>query len=270
MEYKPKIETGELQNFYTEAGVLRPNLIEKAFQNTYRSIIARDNEGLIIGAIRSSFDGVYALIWDLQVKESARYDAFGLKSILLTNLVKNLSEDGHSFIAAIIPDKEVDFYRNHNLPYGDELIVTTINPENHILWESPYLIRKNDKVTSPELGSLFRAVDWQEEVMMAEQFAYAFNTASCNFTARDDKDSLIGMVRMHFDGRIAMKWNLVVHPDYMGKGIGFKLLSNLLDFVIKSGHESYGLAIKPMIKYYQKLAMQPAVGKQVATNNPRL
>ncbi len=271
LEYKPKIGAGELQSFYAEAGVLESNLIEKAFQNADRSIIARDDEGSIVGAIRSSFDGVYSLIWDLQVKPSTHYDAYGLKSTLLTNLVKNLSGDGHNFIAAIVPDKELDFYRNHNLSYGDELIVTTTNPENHILWESPsYLVIKNDKVTSPELESLFRVADWQEEVNMAEQFTYAFNTAACNFTARNDQGELIGMVRMHFDGKIAMKWNLVVDPNYRNQGIGFKLLSNLLDFIIKNGHESYGLAVKHMVKHYQKLAMKPALGKRVATNNPRL
>jgi len=270
LEYKPKIGAGELQSFYSEAGVLESNLIEKAFQNADKSIIARNNEGSIVGAIRSSFDGVYSLIWDLQVRPSAYYDAYGLKSALLTNLVKNLSDNRHNFIAAIVSDKELDFYRYHNLPYGDELIVTTTNPENHILWESPYLVRKNDKVTPLELESLFRIADWQEEANMAEQFTYAFNTAASNFTARNDHGALIGMVRMHFDGKIAMKWNLVVDPNYRNQGIGFKLLSNLLDFIIKDGHESYGLAVKHMVKNYQKLAMKPALGKRIATNNPRL
>lgn len=271
LESKPNVVAGELNNFYSGVGLIKEaGHVERIFQNTYRSIVARDSQGSIVGAIRSSFDGVYVLIWDLKVNISSQHNSIYLKSTLLSEMVNGLLNDGHRFIAAIVPDEEINFYRGHGLPYGEGLVVTTIEHKNHIIWKSPHQIRRNDQVESKELSRLFKLVGWEEEAVLGEQFAQAFNEAVCNFTARDDQGSLMGIIRAHFDGRIAMRWNLVVHPHHRNQGLGFKLLSNLLQFIIDSGYESYGLAVKPMVKHYQKLAIQPAIGKQVATSNPRL
>jgi len=261
---------GELSNFYNTAGVPKANLIEYAFQKSYQSIIARNTYGKIIGAVRSSFDGVYAMVWDLQVGQTTHQNNPKLKGTLLTAMMNTLKAKNHNLIAAIIPNEDVDLYHINGLPYGNELTVTTIDPSRHVLWESPHLIRQNDQVTQKEISNLFAVTGWQEEANIGEQFARAFNTALCNFTARDEHGSLIGMVRIHFDGKVAMRWNLVVHPDYRKLGLGFKLLSHLLDFIIKGDYESYALAVNYMVKSYQKLAIIPVQDKQVVTNNSKL
>lgn len=261
---------GELSTFYNTAGILGANLIEDAFQKSYQSIIARNAYGEIIGAVRSSFDGVYAMVWDLQVDQITHQNDPKLKGALLTTMMNTLQAKGHNLIAAIVPNEDVDLYHIGGLPYGNELTVTTIDPSKHVLWESSHLIRQNDQVTPKEISNLFAVTGWQEEANMGEQFTRAFNTALCNFTARDEHDSLIGMVRTHFDGKVAMRWNLIVHPDYRKLGLGFKLLSHLLDFIIKGDYESYALAVNYMVKSYQKLAIIPVQDKQVVTNNPKL
>lgn len=270
LKTNPIIGNGEISNFYNNSGAPGAERIETAFNNAYRSIIARDANGSVVGAIRASFDGVYAMIWDLQVGKSAPQNGIELKSELLSGMMNELQKSGHAFIAAIVPRQDVPFYHNNGLPYGDELTVTRIDSEKHALRKSPHPIQQNDHVTPEEVSHLFAVTGWKEEAEMGEQFAHAFNTALCNFTARDDNGTLIGMVRAHFDGKVVMRWNLVVHPDYRKQGLGFNLLSHLLDFIIAGNYESYALAVNHMVQHYQKLAISPDLDLQVVTNNPKL
>lgn len=262
--------TGELFRFYNNLGISRADLIENAYRGADQSFLARDATGGIIGAVRSSFDGVYSMIWDLQVGPTIAQRHPELRGMLITNIMDALHARKHNLIAAIVPAEEAPFYHACGLPYGDELTATVIDPTHHALWESPYPIQQDEHVTPPEVSSLFMAAKWQDEATVGEQFAQAFNTALCNFTARDANGRLIGMVRTHFDGKIAMRWNLVVHPDYRKEGIGFKLLSHLRNFIISGGYESYALAVNHMVDNYRKLGIVPVQNRQVVTNNPKL
>src|SRR3989338_3244198 len=197
--YKPEV-SGQLFNFYNGFDVSGVDSIQRVFHNSYRPIIARDANDEVVGAIRASFDGVYAMIWDLQVSRVTNQNHHKLKGDLLSAMVNELKTKGHNFIAAIVPGEEVSFYQAFGLLYGYNLTVTTIDPEKHILWESVHPVRQNDRVNPSEVSRLFTVTGWQKEAAMGEKFANAFNTALCNFTARNEHDNLIGIVRTHFDG----------------------------------------------------------------------
>ena len=100
---KSRISPGKLSTFYSVAGVSKPNLIEDAFQKSYQSIIAHNDYGEIIGAVRCSFDGVYAMVWDLQVNQITHQNNPKLKGALLTTMMNTLQAKGHNLIAAIVP-----------------------------------------------------------------------------------------------------------------------------------------------------------------------
>jgi len=69
-----------------------------------------------------------------------------------------------------------------------------------------------------------------------------------------DEDKLIGMVRISGDLEMyGYIQDAIVHPDYQGKGIGSKMLSNLLDKL--KGNEGYLLGVCPSkvsLKLYGK------------------
>lgn len=267
------IKPGEIREFFSGLGDPRLDLTEVAFNQAHRIFIARSGEKLV-GAVRASFDGVYAMIHDLKIDKGLLNQYGGLKSELLGAIVNDLNRTNHPFIAAIVPEEEAEFYRSKGLSYGDHLTVVEINPDGFHPRDSEFKAIQNGRVSIEEIRELFEAVRWEDEANMAAQFTDAFNNALCNFTVRDSSGKLIGMQRVNFDGKIAMRWNLVVHPEYQSRHIGSMLLSNIIRYVksevIDKGYLSYGLALNRHLEAYGKIGLKKSSGLVVATNSPNL
>ncbi|MCQ4021764.1 MULTISPECIES: GNAT family N-acetyltransferase [unclassified Ruminococcus] len=58
-------------------------------------------------------------------------------------------------------------------------------------------------------------------------------------TVARDNEKAIGMARVLFDfGYTAYITDVIVHPDYQGKGIGTQLVNNILDFLKENSDEN--------------------------------
>lgn len=269
----PGFIPGEIAEFYQKLGDTRPDLTEAAFNQAYRSYIARSG-GKIVGAIRANHDGVYTMLEDLKVNDKFIANNSGLKKELLNIMMTDLNDGFHPFIAAMVPEEEAGFYRLNGLPYGEELTVVTVNRERFVPSDSDIHPIFNDEINATEISELFRSVGWNEEADMGAQFEKAFYEAICSFTLRIENGRLIGMQRINFDGKSAQMWNLVVHPDHQGQGIGTAILGKIIqydiDHIAKKGYETYGLALNDRMPLYEKIGLKKAPGLAVVTNNPKL
>ena len=93
-------------------------------------------------------------------------------------------------------------------------------------------------IDTVQLDDLFRAIGWKKrgnekwsEVLSKSFFVYSVW----------DNEKLVGMGRIIEDGVMCMFYDIAVHPDYQGKGIGKKVMESLINQVKDKKYASIGL-----------------------------
>jgi ribosomal protein S18 acetylase RimI-like enzyme len=76
-----------------------------------------------------------------------------------------------------------------------------------------------------------------------------------------DGDKLVGMGRIVEDGIMCMFYDIVVHQDYQGKGVGKMIMNNLLEFVKDKKYSSVSLFADPnnkdfLVPFYNKFGFE--------------
>ena len=76
-----------------------------------------------------------------------------------------------------------------------------------------------------------------------------------------DGDKMIGMGRILEDGVMCMFYDIVVHRDYQGKGVGKMIMNNLINKVKDKNYTSIGLFATPenkefLIPFYKKYGFE--------------
>ena len=76
-----------------------------------------------------------------------------------------------------------------------------------------------------------------------------------------DQKQLIGMGRIVEDGIFCMFYDIIVHKDYQGKGIGKMIMKNLLEFTKNKKYSSISLFADPnnrdfLIPFYNKFGFE--------------
>jgi ribosomal protein S18 acetylase RimI-like enzyme len=76
-----------------------------------------------------------------------------------------------------------------------------------------------------------------------------------------DQDKLIGMGRIVEDGIFCMFYDIVIHKDYQGRGIGKMIMNNLLAFIKDKKYSSVSLFADPnnkdfLIPFYNKFGFE--------------
>lgn len=76
-----------------------------------------------------------------------------------------------------------------------------------------------------------------------------------------DQEKLVGMGRIVEDGVFCMFYDIVVHKDYQGKGMGKMIMNNLFDFIKDKGYSSVSLFADPnnkdfLIPFYNKFGFE--------------
>lgn len=101
------------------------------------------------------------------------------------------------------------------------------------------LNERTDKLLDPEkLNTLFSHIGWGKrtnekwlEVLSKSSFVYSLW----------DEENLIGLGRIMEDGVMCMFYDIAVVPTYQGKGIGRRVMENLIDQVKDKKYASIGL-----------------------------
>ena len=115
------------------------------------------------------------------------------------------------------------------------------------------------KLNIKQIDCLRASADWPKrrsdkkwrEVLSKSSFVYSIW----------DKDKMIGMGRILEDGIMCMFYDIVVHKDYQGKGIGKMIMKKLIDQVKDRGYTSIGLFaskenIKFLLPFYKKFGFK--------------
>ncbi|MBI4836358.1 MAG: GNAT family N-acetyltransferase [Candidatus Abawacabacteria bacterium] len=101
------------------------------------------------------------------------------------------------------------------------------------------LRESNEKILDPEqLDNLFEAIGWKRRG--PEKWKEVLTKSSHVFSIKDG-DQVIGIGRFIEDGVMCMFYDIGVHPKYQGRGIGSKILKNLVEQVKDKGYASIGL-----------------------------
>lgn len=95
-------------------------------------------------------------------------------------------------------------------------------------------IQRNEKIDVNELNNLLKTIGWG--INSTQKLQESLNLSWGWITVRDDSNKLIGFVQVLSDGiKHAYILRLLVHRDYQGKGIGTKIMENLMDFLGENG-----------------------------------
>jgi ribosomal protein S18 acetylase RimI-like enzyme len=108
-----------------------------------------------------------------------------------------------------------------------------------------------------QINALRKSVGWfgrtnkkWEEILSKSSFVYSIW----------DGKKLIGMGRLVEDGIMCMFYDIVVHKDYQGKGLGKKIVEKFLNKIKNKKYISIGLFTdKNKVKFYKKLGFTIAV-----------
>lgn len=114
-------------------------------------------------------------------------------------------------------------------------------------------IERNAKIDAKELNELLETVGWGNS---PEKLEAALKLSWGWITVRDDMNKLIGFVHILSDGiKHAYILRLLVHKAYQGKGIGTKIMENLME-LLKENNLSPVLLTKPSEEsFYAKFGL---------------
>lgn len=110
-----------------------------------------------------------------------------------------------------------------------------------------------------QLDSLMDSVGWREhrgeekwqEILSKSAFVYSVS----------DGNKMIGFGRILEDGLMCMIYDVMVHNEYQGKGIGKMIMNNLLEYTKDKGYASVSLFAWPenkdyLLPFYKKFGFE--------------
>jgi len=122
------------------------------------------------------------------------------------------------------------------------------------------LIESNKKdLNIEQIDFLMSSVGWTNyrgkkkwrEILSKSSFVYSVY----------DGNKMVGFGRILEDGAMCMFYDIMVHYDYQGKGIGKMIMNNLLDFIKDKNYISVSLFAWPenkdfLIPFYNKFGFE--------------
>jgi len=122
------------------------------------------------------------------------------------------------------------------------------------------LIESTDKnLKTDQINTLRSSVGWfdnpsdekWQEILSKSAFVYSMF----------DGDKLVGMGRIVEDGIMCMFYDIIVHKDYQGKGIGKMIINKLLTFTEDKNYSSISLFAWPenkeiLLPFYKKFGFE--------------
>lgn len=116
------------------------------------------------------------------------------------------------------------------------------------------------EISIEKLHGLFQAIDWKREDL---RWPKVLEKSTYVLSAYDD-DALVGFGRILEDGVMCMFYDICVHPDYQGKGVGTSIMEKLIDKVKDKGYASIGLFAwkenPDNIHFYENFGFEKASG----------
>jgi len=113
------------------------------------------------------------------------------------------------------------------------------------------VIRKGTDLEVPQLQDLYQHAPWAAG-RSADGIRQMLSNTDYVFSAWDGR-RLVGFARVLTDGIYrATLWDVVVHPDYQGKGVGDSLLKAVLSHPVLSLVEKFWLNTRDKQSFYER------------------
>ncbi|MGB3534960.1 MAG: GNAT family N-acetyltransferase [Microcoleaceae cyanobacterium] len=114
----------------------------------------------------------------------------------------------------------------------------------------------HDCLDLDQLHKLFQQAAFWARKRNPEDLEIAINNSNPIITVWD-KDRLIGFARANSDGIYrATIWDVVIHPDYQGCGLGRKLVQTVLSHPLMCRVERVYLMTTYQQKFYERIGFQ--------------
>ncbi len=114
----------------------------------------------------------------------------------------------------------------------------------------------SESVSIEKLNELFKAIGWKRDKAKWQKI---FEKSTYIVTAYS-QNTLVGFGRIMEDGVMCMFYDICVHPEFQGKGIGTRIMEMLIDKVKDKGYVSIGLFAweenPPNISFYEKFGFE--------------
>ena len=121
-----------------------------------------------------------------------------------------------------------------------------------------YRISSSKEIDIKQIVALRMSIGWSKRRRTDKKWREILSKSSYVCGIWDDK-KLIGMGRILEDGIMCMFYDIAVHKDYQGKGIGKIIVNKLLDKVKNKGYTSIGLFTgEHNISFYKKFGFEVA------------
>jgi ribosomal protein S18 acetylase RimI-like enzyme len=128
------------------------------------------------------------------------------------------------------------------------------------------ILEEKKSITFSEINALVKSVGWGESYYQTEEKWQRVLSLSHISYARDN-ERLVGFARIVEDGIMCMVYDVCVHPDYQGRGIGVELMDALIEKTKDKGYVSIGLFVfegnPKNIRFYGKLGFEQVVGMEL-------
>lgn len=116
------------------------------------------------------------------------------------------------------------------------------------------------EIPTEKLDALFQTIGWKRDLLKWPKVLEKSTHVVCAY----DGDTLVGFGRVLEDGVMCMFYDMCVHPDYRGKGVGTRIIEKLIDIVKNKGYASIGLFAweknPDNISFYKKFGFEKASG----------
>ena len=117
----------------------------------------------------------------------------------------------------------------------------------------------NKNLNAEQINYLRHSIGWCDH-RSEEKWQEILNKSAFVYSVFDE-NKLVGMGRIVEDGIMCMFYDIVVHKDYQGRGIGKMIMANLLNFTKDKNYSSVSLFAWPenkevLIPFYQKFGFE--------------
>lgn len=115
------------------------------------------------------------------------------------------------------------------------------------------------ELNAEQITLLRSSVNW-DRVRSAEKWQEVLSKSSFVYSVWDG-DRLVGMGRLLEDGIMCNIYDVVVHKDYQGRGIGKMIMDNLINYTNGKNYVLISVFIQPenkefLIPFYEKFGFE--------------
>ena len=116
-------------------------------------------------------------------------------------------------------------------------------------------INRNEKFDINELNELLATNNWRTDPV--ERLEKAVNCSWGWITARDEEGRMIGFVHALSDGiRHAYITRMIVHPEYRNKGIGTRIMNELMNMLREENLYPTLVATPGKAEFYRRFGFE--------------